>query len=520
MSDASAPPGGLSAKEFASTVADVGDWIWGTAQGAFNEKQTIAQIVTDAAIGMIPLVGDVTAARDLIAVSSTLATNPEKREHKGEWLLLVILIFALIPVVGGVIKGVGRISLRMTADAAKNGSECAKIANDMIAFLNRIGHMNAEAWLKQLNILSHESEIIAKFRGFCDMVILTISRFLVRFGNVLPQSLVTRLEQISHGFQWMKTACEKRIPQALKDLHERLELARRYIHSGGMPVAGQLNVAAARLAQTGKKTITYVEEARLIESGAAKRIVKAGKYEQNLASTSEQATLAIAAVYRHEPGFPDLLKHRDKGGYYPAIAAASGPIKNEQLSGVVLFRSFGEKGVTHGVDVGLSPPIGQYWAIGKPSATAVDWRESYAVLDEWNRNGWHSMVTVPAHLKIPACTSIVSEQFGRMIPNQFLTGGKRQAVIDAFFDREITDAAQKLIEAGGGKVTLSSGISIEIRDSGWKNVNGAIGYVDAAIPGASVTERLGITETQTKTAAQFATAKAKLGRAEDERSVP
>ena len=52
---------------------DVLDWMWGTVKGSFNEKMDTSQIIVDAVIGMIPLVGDVTAARDLIAVSLGLA---------------------------------------------------------------------------------------------------------------------------------------------------------------------------------------------------------------------------------------------------------------------------------------------------------------------------------------------------------------------------------------------------------------------------------------------------------------
>ncbi len=109
-----AAPGGLSAKEFKLFSVEAGQWLLGTVKGAWNEKLTFSQIVTDAVIGMIPVVGDVTAARDLIAVGSGLATSEEKRSHTMEWVLLVIFIFALIPVIGGVIKGVGRLSLRVT----------------------------------------------------------------------------------------------------------------------------------------------------------------------------------------------------------------------------------------------------------------------------------------------------------------------------------------------------------------------------------------------------------------------
>ena len=52
---------GISDTEVARWAMDASDWLWGTVQGAFNEKQSTSQIVVDAVIGMIPLVGDATA---------------------------------------------------------------------------------------------------------------------------------------------------------------------------------------------------------------------------------------------------------------------------------------------------------------------------------------------------------------------------------------------------------------------------------------------------------------------------
>lgn len=507
MSGSTIPPGALSVKEFALHVTEVGQWIWGTAQGAFNEKQTLAQIITDAAIGMIPVVGDVTAARDLVAVSTGLATNPEKREHKMEWVLLVIFVFALIPVFGGVIKGVGRITLRVTETAAKESAAAAKIADDLVMFLNRIGHKNAEAWLKALDLVKYQGEILTKFRGFCDVMILIIFRFGLRFKSVLPQSLIARMEQLSAGFKQIKQLGDRMIPSALKDLHKRLEILQKHIHSGGVPPPDR---AATMFAQTGRKTITYAEEARLIESGAGKKIVHAGKFQQNLASALPTGRARIDKVYKRQEGFPDLLKHKDTNNqYFPAIAAASGPIRNEILSGEELFRSFGPGGVTHGVDVRQSKAIGPYWGRGQAPTSAEKWRGPCAVLDEWNGNGWLVKIHIPSNVKVPACTSTVSEQFGVKIAGQFLEGGAQQAVIETFLEHEIISMAEKLYAKGGGEARLANGMSIEVRASGWKNVSGHIGYGESVIPGAALVERLGATELQLKTFHQSVQAQTK-----------
>ncbi len=505
---------GISAKEFKLFTVEAGEWLWGTVKGAYNEKQTLSQIIVDAVIGMIPVVGDITAVRDLTAVGSGLATDPVKREHKMEWVLLVVLIFALIPVFGGVVKGVGRVAIRATEDIVKDSVAVAKMADEIITFLNRIGHKNAEAWFKALNVMKYEGEIINKFRAFCDTFILAIDRYALRFKQALPQSLVARMEQLSNGFKQIKELGDKMIPDALKELHNRLQRLQQYIHAGGVPKPNRSNVM---LAQTGQKTVTYAEEARLVESGSAKSVVYAGKFPQNLAATDAQ----VAKVYKYEKGFPKLKARKEtvRGiEYYSAIAAASGPIKNEMLSGETLFRAFGPEGKTHGYPINESFPVGFWWGRGAPPKTAKEWREKCAVLDEWNRNGWLSILHIPPSTKMPACTSTVSEQFSKEIAGQYLEGGAKQAALDLREEKMIQDATDRLYKRGGGKETVhlldGQKIIVEVKQSDWSGINGKVGYGEAVIPGAAVMERLGVTEQQTKVARQATQGEAKQQRSQ------
>ena len=167
MAETKDPPSGtLSLAELESISLDVGEWVWGTLQGAFNEKAKTSQIIVDAVIGMIPLVGDVTAVRDIIAVVIGLIESPKKREEKMQWVMLVILIVALIPVIGGAIKGVGRLSLKAFAEASRIANASARTAHlmaaakDMIAFLNRVGFGNAEKCLLALKMSSHQADLL------------------------------------------------------------------------------------------------------------------------------------------------------------------------------------------------------------------------------------------------------------------------------------------------------------------------------------------------------------------------
>ncbi len=248
-------------------------------QGAWNEKQTASQIIVDAVIGMIPLVGQGTAVRNLLAVGTGLADSPAKRENVWDWVLFAILLMALMPVIGGVLKGVGRLTLRVAREAAENSAKIAALADDIVALLNRLGHRDAVKWFRALDFMKYEVELVGRCRALCDTVILCIDRYALKFAKVLPQSFVSRMEALSSGFDAIKTAADKMIPQALKELNAYLKRVQAHIVAGGVPPPGRTAVYEA---QTGKAVVTYTQEARLIESGAAKTTIHAGKHPQNM----------------------------------------------------------------------------------------------------------------------------------------------------------------------------------------------------------------------------------------------
>jgi hypothetical protein len=526
--------GALQPSEFKQIATEVGGWLWGTVQGAWNEKQTVSQIIVDAVIGMIPLVGQATAARDLLAVGIGLAESPDKRESVWQWVLFVILLLALIPVFGGVLKGVGRLAVRAAKEAADNAPKLAALADDMVALLNRLGHRDALTWLKNLDFVQYQGQLIERCRAFCDTVILAINRYALKFGKLLPDSFVARMESVSKGFEQVKLAADKMIPQAVKELNESLKKVQAHLVAGGVPPPGRALVYEA---QTGRRVVTYADEARLIESGAAKAVVHAGKFAQNLAGDAE----SIRKVYQYEPGFPNLLARKttrtvDKQTveFYQPIAAASGKIKNADLGeqGAVLFRAFGDAGSTHGVKVDATKPASFWWGMGEVPKTATEWRQKYAVLDEFNRNGMVAVIRIPpgGKVKVPSCTSTVSEQFGDKIAGQYLEGGGKQAAVDFSLAPDLADVGaklEKLAKMGGGKLTLKNGVQLEVRHSGWSGINGKIGYGSEVIPGAGVVERLGVTELQSKVGqtgmqqtAQQAAGQTSAGVAKDQRAAP
>jgi len=467
----------MSAQEAKRIALDAMDWLWGTAQGAFNEKMNVSQIVTDAVIGMIPLVGDATAARDLIAISVGMADDERKRQDKMQWLLLVIFVFALIPVLGGVIKGVGRLALKATQEVAHN----AKVLEDVIDFLNRVGHGNAVKWFKGLDVTQYQAEVIARFNALMDTLIKVADRVPLKLAPVLSQSMLARLSKLRSGFDAVKQTGAKMIPEGIKELHARLLRLQQLVYRGEWHTV-----------TTGTKNITRETEGRLIEESAvtAERSAHGG-WKQNKAKVSNEAKdqEAIATVYQPKDGYPNLLA--DTGptalekNAYTKIAAFSGPIKASQVRG-------GEYLLRIHTPVSRTA-TGPWWVRLPPGVTDAnwrevlkngkEWRELLAVLDEFSKNGAFSICRIKPGHSINAWEGKAAEQFGMDNPGQYLPGGMTQLYLEAW-SASFGEAAEWIVREG---------------KTGWTDLKG-VGYAagNIQLAAAARVQRLAQDEDQSK----------------------
>ena len=494
-------PGGLSWPQFKAMAADAGQWLWGTVQGAFNEKSTFSQIVVDAVIGMIPVVGDVTAARDIVAVVVGLVDDPAKREKVWEWVLLVILLFALIPVFGGVIKGVGRIVVKIAKEAeplagAARAAHLAEGAKEIIAFLNRIGHGNAEKFLLELRAANYQTQLIERFEALIRTMSGTLEIIQKKMGGLMPASLGQRIEGLKAGLQQLRAAGSEMIPKAVKEFDQKLREIQAYVRSGGETTSRTVMHEVA----VGERAVTRADEARLIEDPAALPARSARGWEKN--KTKAGRPDLHEHIYKHEPGFPDLTRKIEKG-HYTQIEAFSGKIVNRELRpGEQIYRLFGPAGDTHRVQVDKSFAGGDWWGLGAPPKTAKEWREKAAVLDEWNRDGFIIVGTVPDGSRIKAAVGTISEQSGTKLPGQYLPGGEMQAVLDMSKDAKtgLSKIADEVVKTSkpGAWIDPATGMRFEIRPTGWKDANGIHGYIHMPGVAAVQTARLGAREQASK----------------------
>ncbi|WP_321932244.1 hypothetical protein [Paraburkholderia guartelaensis] len=497
----------LSLDEFEKTSLEVGQWCWGKMQGAFNEKQSISQIITDAAIGMIPVVGDVTAVRDLLAVSIGMARDPRKREEVMEWVMLVVLVFALIPVVGGVIKGVGRLALRAAGDAAKD----EKLLQEVIAYLNRVGHGDAPKWLRALDVRQYQAQLVEKLKSFCSTVRRTIEKTLEsHVGSVLPEQWHGQLQMVADGFGALPQEADKMVPKALDALNEKIRVLQNTAYEGEKHV----------LATGGAPKVARETEAELKEE-VKRPPAPRGKYASIRALVEDEEGVAVVKA-RLGPyiakGWPDLFHgiskmpvfgsqkvYKDIASFHGAITA----VTSRELAGKTIYRAFGK--ASRVTPAGESAAGGfwgaAYWGVGEAPKTAKAWREGAAVLDDWNANGFMVVAHLPDNLaeilpEAKAWIGRIAEQYSPDAPFQYLEGGAEQLVANFGKDvvERITAIGNEVKAAGSNAVRteMIGGVRFEFFKTNWSDVERVHGYGEAADHGAATTRKLADDEVREK----------------------
>jgi hypothetical protein len=400
-----------------SMVSEVGGWIWGTIKGGFNEQQSVSQIIVDAAIGMIPVVGDVTAVRDLIAVILRLVEDPKKREDKLEWLTLVLLLFALIPVAGGVVKGVGQLLIKAGEDLGRH----AELVRDIIQFLNRIGEGNAVKFLKELNFEAYTGELTGQWRKLTQRLDDVIGAILRRGHSLMPDSMVARLQHLQESFRQLKNVGERMIPDSLKDLNRRLKSLQQHIYSGEWhEISGGLNSA------------TREAEARLIEKE------KDGKKVKEWELKNSPHPPCKLRDFEPVEGWPNLSRPPwvDEDSAW-AIASFSGKIRPVKIPPGTKIRR---------VVTDSSRKAGRFWSF-ELARDGVSWRKDCAVLENWSKNGHYVELVVPepglwaweGRIASQVENDVTKETFGQVLP-----GGATQLLID--FEMSIHQAAKRIVE--------------------------------------------------------------------------
>ena len=447
------------------------DWIWDTVKGGFNEKQTVSQILVDAVIGMIPLVGDVTAARDILAVILGMAQEPKKRESQAEWLALTVLLLALIPVLGGALKGVGKLLLR----EVKSAEEAAAHLKEIIGVLNHLGLGNAVEWFHRLDLNRYGEPLLKVWRDLMRRLDGVLGAIPPKLKSILPPRMLGALAKLRDKLRGIVVQGEKMIPESVKDLSERLKAAQRKLYSGEWHAIPKDLTSA-----------TWEMEARLVNTPAGKRwAVERMAHPQN-----------GPEMFVKRDEWPDLLDEsnktyvkkdlKSKALTYKVIPCFSGPMRAVKLPrDTKIIR----------VVEGKKSPWGNWWCYALPGS-GKEWRENLAVLDSFNENGHYVEMTVPEGAELYAWEGKASSQVENALDEeatlgQYLQGGDIQLFIDFDFA-----ANKKVVESMAKRQGIPLERLLEKKPTHWTDYMGL--HVPEKIPRGEFLAPMELTEKSTR----------------------
>lgn len=180
-----------------SEIAALGNWLWGTVQGDFNQEPSLSQIAVNTIVGLIPIADQVLDLRDLMAgithvLSYYTETHEEREAHQPSlglsyetwlWISLFLIALGCIPVVGTAIKGILKALVKTLQDMGSvtgglSAAQLRQIWEHLMRVLNHLGERqgNAHRWLKEL--VSDLEGHMDTAAGYIRTTAMTLRRYL------------------------------------------------------------------------------------------------------------------------------------------------------------------------------------------------------------------------------------------------------------------------------------------------------------------------------------------------------
>ena len=343
-------------KSAGNAAVSGGKWVGGALQGEFNTKATVGQIIVDAVISMFPVAGEVTAARDATAIIIRMNESEEAANSTWQWVSLVLCLLAVIPVLGGVLKGVGRLVIR----AVSKAEDLAKLGNDVLNFLRKMGYGDAHKWLKELDFAKYQGQVTAALNKAIGYISGACTFIVKNMSSVLPSSVLTSLQTMPAKLAKVQALGSKMIPQAIKELNANLDKVRKALVDGSY---------IAPITVAGKQSKVAVAEARLAE----------------FASSS-----ANSAGHLPVRGHADVREWPSLKAFYDTFSIKGPPRAITHAPGETTYRVVQTDRLSKPYEI-----PGRFWT-NKLPANGTVWRDKCAIQHQWNTNGHYVKMTIPS----------------------------------------------------------------------------------------------------------------------------
>lgn len=345
-----------------ASAKETGNWLGGALKGEFNDKATLGQIVFDAVISMFSVAGEATAVRDLIAIITKMVEDNKEVQKVLNWVSIILCLLPIIPLFGGVLKGVGRLLITVIKDASKVG----EVATAILAFLRKMGYGDPIKFIDKLKFSQYQATILSEFKKFLNRLKAAFNFFNNKMGYAIPKDAKEYLNSMGPKLDELARLADQKIPSGIKALDRALNQVRS-------EMINQMNKAGAKIG--GGQTKVLTPEARLASS-AARTI------------TSKGHTAAPLSHYKHKQGWPDLseiINVKEKSPFLRFYVIAS--FSKKMSITPELYKPGAKVNWKRIIDQAKPyTKAGGYWADKMPE-NGTAWRFDYAVKSAWSPNG-------------------------------------------------------------------------------------------------------------------------------------
>ncbi|WP_044527921.1 hypothetical protein [Herbaspirillum sp. B65] len=396
-------------------------WFWEAMQGDFNEERSTGQLMTDAAISMIPLVDQVCDVRDLIANCNKLRKDTS---DTWAWVALALTLIGLFPTLGSLVKGVLKIFFhfirRMGGDATIKAIDASMTM--VVGFLRR---RDVQKYLRQLKVdevfkwLANEIKIV---RGK-----VNVSSLLRAFDRGIGA-----LEQLAAKVAWVPDIGAK-AKHYLEELHHIRQLADKHLEEALRPVQNALDSIIMRLEreslerQRGIINLNNIHYRGALPEAEAVKLMREtepppswlskGKDQEYPGLVSSDMKLEVDK--KVAKGWPSLSS-RNIESFNTLIAdEIKGPTRLYRILSPN-SRAMSDCWVTEDV-------FKQLQAAADPRAA---WRKHLAVWPDWNVNGQFVIYDIKPGESLKVWRGKASTQLKQSLPGRHLEGGWEQIVFN------------------------------------------------------------------------------------------
>ena len=426
-------------------------WFWEAVEGDFNENRTTAQILTDAAISMIPLVDQLCDIRDLIANVKKLTRDTS---DGAAWLSLILTLIGLFPFVGSLVKGVLKIFFAFIRRSG--GQEMMHAINTgMTWVINFLRRREVQQYLKRHKIDDVFRWLHSEIKAIRAQI--SVAPLLSAFNRI-----ITVIDGLVRKVELIPIIGGKAI-NALKEVKKIRLIANDYFASNIKPIQDLIDSIALRfekeisLKQNAIVNVTNIHYRGALPEAAAVSLMRKRKPAWLSRTNSTFIPSVKLGAYRpivnDASAKVDALNRRiPHSERYPALTDQNilsfATLATHTIKGLArLYRILApnSKGMS---DCWVTEEVFKKLQSAKDPKSA--WRKYLAVWPDWNVNGQFVIYDVKAGESLNVWRGTASSQTKKSLPGFHLDGGYEQ-IIFKVTSKDVRNDKVLYYKVGGGK---------------------------------------------------------------------